>query len=137
MARWTCPACDREFGRPHQSHTCMPGNSVDRTFARHPPEYRATYDEIVRYLRTLGPVHEDAVLVGVFLKHQRKLAEVRPKAKWLSLEVMLPRTVEDRRVSRRIDLPGGRCVHIIRLFASGDVDDQVREWLTEAYDAAG
>jgi hypothetical protein len=29
MARWTCPRCDREFGRTNQPHTCLAGNSVD------------------------------------------------------------------------------------------------------------
>jgi fatty-acyl-CoA synthase len=36
MARWTCPRCDRQFGRANQSHTCALGNTVDASFAGRP-----------------------------------------------------------------------------------------------------
>jgi hypothetical protein len=36
MARWTCPRCDREFGRAHQSHTCVPGGTIEDSFAGRP-----------------------------------------------------------------------------------------------------
>jgi hypothetical protein len=74
---------------------------VDECFAGRPPGQRAIYDLLEAHLRALGPLHVDTVRVGVFLKHQRKLAEVRPKSRWLSLEVVLPRPVEDPRVARR------------------------------------
>ena len=87
------------------------------------------------HLTTLEPVH-GAVRVGVFLKRERTLAEVRPKARSLSVEIVLPRVVEDPRISRTIRVTGDRTVHILRLHRVDDVDDQAREWLTEAYDAA-
>jgi len=64
----------------------------------------------------------------VFLKSDRKFAEVRPKYRWLSLELALPDVVEDERFSRRM----GR-VHVLRLYGPDDVDDQVQEWLAQAY----
>src|SRR5215470_19772214 len=75
VPRWVCPYCEREFARAHQSHVCAPGGSVDDTFAGHPPGHRAVYAAIQAHLLSLGPVHEDAVAVGVFLKRDRKLAE--------------------------------------------------------------
>ncbi len=80
MARWVCPRCDREFDRVRQSHICVPAGTVDDTFAGKPDAVRAAYDVIIAHLRALGPVHEDAVKVGVFLKHDRKFAELRPTA---------------------------------------------------------
>jgi len=44
VTRWTCPRCDREFGSANQSHTCIPGCTVDATFAGRPPALRAVYD---------------------------------------------------------------------------------------------
>jgi hypothetical protein len=137
MARWTCPRCDREFGRANQSHTCLPGGSVDGSFAGRPPVQRQIYDAIVEQLETLGPVHADSVQVGVFLKRERKLAEVRPMARSLSLELVLPRLLDDPRIMRTIRVSAQRYVHVIRLTSVDDLDDQLREWLTEAYlDAA-
>jgi hypothetical protein len=54
----------------------VPGCAVDATFAGRPPRLRAVCDAILAHLVSLGPVHEDAVSVGVFLKRDRKLAEV-------------------------------------------------------------
>jgi hypothetical protein len=136
VARWTCPRCDREFGRARQSHDCLPGNSVAATFRGRPPAQRAIYDAILGFLRTLGPVHEDAVQVGVFLKADRKLAELRPKTKWLSCNVYLPHALEDQRIARSLRLSSLRVVNEIKLRSVDEVDEQLREWLTEAYDAA-
>jgi hypothetical protein len=136
VSRWACPDCEREFGRAHQSHVCVPGGTVDETFAGRPAYQRATYDEIAAHLGTLGPLHVDAVRVGVFLKNSQKFAEVRPKARSLSLALVLPRRLDDARVARSLPISTGRVVNFVKLTCVDDIDDQVRGWLTEAYDAA-
>jgi hypothetical protein len=136
VGRWTCPACDREFGRANQAHACVPGCSVDECFAGRPPVQRAIYEALLAHLATLGPVHVDAVSVGVFLKCERTLAEVRPMARNLSVNLVLPRAIDDPRISRTIRASGERFVHIVKLFGVDDVDDQLGDWLTEAYDFA-
>lgn len=135
MQRWICPRCDREFVRPNTSHVCIPGCSVEETFADR-PEQRPIYEAVAAYVRSLGPVHEDAVRVGVFLKVRAKLAELRPKSRWLSLELVLPRQADSARFSRVLRMTSDKYVHVIRLASVDDVDDEVRNWLTEAYHAA-
>src|SRR5947208_302406 len=68
--------------------------------AGRPSYMRSLYDEIVTRLRASGPVHEDAVAVGVFLKAERKIAEVRPLARSLRVWLLLPREVPGRRAVR-------------------------------------
>lgn len=137
MTRWTCPNCDREFGRARQSHICVPGISVAECFAPWPPAWREIYDSLAAHLDTLGPVHADAVRVGVFLKHERKFAEIRPKARCLSVEIVLPRVVDHPRIARRIRQSSEYVVHIVKVVAVTEVDDQLRDWLTESCQAAG
>jgi hypothetical protein len=132
--RWTCPRCDREFGRANQSHVCVPGGTVDESFAGRPAVQRAIYDELVK---DIGPFHVDAVKVGVFLKHTRTFLEVRPMARSLSLLLALPRAVDHPRIVRRIPASADRIVHDVRLTAVDQIDDMIRGWLAEAYDAAG
>ena len=136
MPRWTCPRCDREFGRARQSHDCLPGNSVEATFRGRPPEQRAIYDAILAFLQSVGPVHEDAVQVGVFLKVDRKLAELRPKSKWLSCNLYLPHAIDDARVARSLRLSSTRVLSEVKVRRADEVDDQLCAWLSEAYDAA-
>jgi Domain of unknown function (DUF5655) len=119
--------------RTHQSHTCVPGGTVEQTFAGKRARWRAVYDALLAHLRTLGSVHEDAVSVGVFLKRDRKLAEVRPRSRDVWLALYLPRPVSDRRIARVLPGSADRIVHVLSLRSVDDVDDSARGWLTEAY----
>jgi hypothetical protein len=110
--------------------------TVDECFAPWPPAYREIYDALADFLSTLGDVHADAVTVGVFLKRERKLAEIRPKARCLSLELVLPRQLDHPRVARTIRFTADRTVNVVKLTRVADVDDEIRAWLAEAYDAA-
>jgi ribosomal protein S27AE len=77
VTRWACPRCGREFGSANQAHTCVPGITVDELLARHPAWVADIFTAVIDRLRQLGPIYEDAVNVGVFLKSHRKIAEVR------------------------------------------------------------
>jgi hypothetical protein len=136
MARWTCPSCDREFARAKQSHVCVPGGTVDETFAGRPAYQRQAYDAIIAHIATLGPVHVDAVGVGVFLKSDRKFAEIRPMARALSVDILAPFAVAHRLVLRSQRVAADRVWSVIRLRSVDDVDDDLRAVLTAAYDDA-
>ena len=131
--RWVCPTCEREFGVPGQSHDCRPGLSVATLLDRHPPWVAAVYAAVLGHLHGIGPVHEDAVDVGIFLKSDRKLAEFRPLVHSARLGVYLPRRVTDERFRRVVAVGAGRYAHVIALTRSDQVDVQVRDWLSEAY----
>ena len=132
--RWTCPRCDREFARTGQGHTCVPGCTVDETFAGRDPKFRAIYDAVLDHVRTLGEVHEDAVKVGVFLKRDRKLAELRPRSKDILVYLFLPHPIETARIAPARWASGPRVGHQLKLREVSDVDDEVRTWFTIAYD---
>ena len=136
MPRWSCPACEREFDRPRQAHVCVPGIDVDQAFEAHPPWQRDVYEALVQPLRALGELHEDAVGVGVFLKRQRKLAEVRPLVTLLKVAAFLPAEVPSPAVVRRAPL-GDRVLHVVNLRSLDDVDTDLADLLLEAWEDAG
>jgi hypothetical protein len=92
------------------------------------------YGAVIEHLITLGPVHDDAVNVGIFLKSDRKIAEFRPRVRSVLLSLYLPYEVNDARISRTLPAAADRVVHLINLTGVDQVDDQLRDWLTEAYD---
>ena len=136
VSRWTCPNCQREFGRPNQWHSCRPSSSVDEYFASRPPVQRAIYEAIVRQFEGIGPVLVDPVNVGVVIKRSRSFAVVRAKRDRLVLEFLLSRAAEHPRISRTMRLSANRTAHAVDLTRVEDVDDQVRDWLTEAYQSS-
>ncbi|MFI6323011.1 DUF5655 domain-containing protein [Nonomuraea sp. NPDC050556] len=133
MGLWTCPQCDREFARAGQSHVCVPGCTVDEVFAPWPESYREIYDRLTEHL---GPVHEDAVGVGVFLKSAGKFAEIRPKARSVSLLLKLHRPVTHPRLGRSWPMSGGGYWHVFKLTQVEHVDDLLLEWMAEACDGS-
>lgn len=136
VPRWPCPSCHREFDRARQAHLCRPGIGVDELFVGHPAWQREAYEALVRPLRGGGDLHEDAVGVGVFLKRQRKLAEIRPMATMLKVLAFLPGAVPSAAVVRRTSL-GDRVLHVVDLRSVADVDDAVAVILRGAWEDAG
>lgn len=134
MARWTCPNCEREFGAANQAHVCAPGISVEELLGRHPDWVTEIYDAVIGPLRTLGPVHEDAVDVGIFLKSDRKIAEFRPRVRSVLLSICLPSPRDDPRLMRVYPSGPDRYWHPVKLAGAEEVDEQLRAWLAESYD---
>jgi hypothetical protein len=132
VATWTCPRCDRAFGRANQSHVCLPVVSVDEYFAGRPPYEREVYDAVVGHLRSVGTVDVEAATVGILVKRRRTFVELRPKKKWVELSVLLARPIDDPRVTRRIVVSRSRFAYFFRLRNSADVDNDLRELLTES-----
>ena len=134
MTRWVCPQCEREFASVNQAHVCVPGITADELLARHPQWVRQIYAAVINHLNSLGPLHEDAVDVGIFLKSDRKIAEFRPRVRSVLLSLYLPYELTDARFARTLPAAADRVVHMINLTSADQVDDQLREWLSEAYD---
>ena len=102
-------------------------------FATSPPFERAIFDAVAAHLETLGPVHIEAVSVGLLFKRVRTFAELRPKRDRLELAWLLSRPLEHPRIVKRIRLSSQRAAYFVALRAAAEVDEEVRDWLTEAY----
>jgi Domain of unknown function (DUF5655) len=63
----------------------------------------------------------------------RPLSSGRESDRYL-LSLYLPYELIDARIARTLPVAADRIVHMIKLTSADQVDDQLREWLTEAYD---
>lgn len=133
MAGWTCPECGRLFRRAKQSHECAPALSLDEYFSTGPERERPIFDAVMAHLDTVGPVHVEPVSVGIFLKRSQSFAQLRPKQKWVALSFGLERQVQHPLIIRKVERYNGRYHHVANLRDPDDLDDDLRDWLTEAY----
>lgn len=131
MDVWACAACGREFGR-RQAHFCAPAMTLDEFF-RERPAGREIFDAVQRHLESLGPVIVEPVGVGILFKGVRTFVELRPRARWWDLGFGLNRRVQHPRISRTVKTKTTRTYHGVRLTSAADVDETVRDWLTESY----
>ena len=129
---WSCPACGREFGK-RQSPVCVPALSIEGYFAARAPVEREIFEAVREHLENLGPLIVEPVGVGILFKRVRTFVELRPKARWVDLSFGLNHQRKHARITRTVRTAAGRTYHGIRITRSSDVDDQVREWLTESY----
>jgi hypothetical protein len=130
---WTCPECARRFARTRQPHECSPAMSLEEYFATGPAFERPIFEAVLAHLESLGPVHVEPVSVGIFIKKNGSFVELRPKTKWVALSFPLPRTVQHPKIARKPIVTPKRTFHFVNLRGPQDVDEDVRDWLTEAY----
>lgn len=107
--------------------------SVEEYFATGPERERPIFEAVLEHLESIGPVHVEPVSVGIFLKRARTFAELRPMTRWVALSFPHGSRLEHPRIARRMAVSGGRVWHVVNLREPADVDQQVRDWLTEAY----
>ena len=129
---WVCPKCKRQFGRVKQSHECAPAMSLEEYFSTGPERERPIFEVVRAHLELLGPIHIEPVSVGIFIKRERTFVELRPMVKWEALSFGLSRTIEHPRIARKMK-GGRRTYHVVNIREPADVDEQVKEWLTESY----
>jgi hypothetical protein len=96
---------------------------------------RPIFQAVMAHLETLGPLHVEAVSVGIFIKKSGTFVELRPMARWVALSFDLPRTVSHPRIARRPIVHGAMAWHVVNLKTAEDVDAQVLDWLSESYAA--
>lgn len=133
MERWTCPECGRRFGKVRQGHECAPALTIEEYFTTGPPHERPVYEAVRSHLDTLPDVYTEPVSVGIFFKRSRTFAQLRPMQRWVALGFILSRRLDHDRLPRKVVSEGNRYWHVVNLKSPDEVDDLIRDWLTEAY----
>jgi hypothetical protein len=111
--------------------------TLDEYFSTGPSFERPVFEAVMAHLNSLGEPFLEPVSVGVFVKRNGVgVLQLRPMTRWVALCLFMPRTVHDRRISRK-PIPTGRVVyHVINVHGPDDVDDVVKGWITEAWEGS-
>lgn len=111
--------------------------TLEEYFSTGPGFERPVFDAVMGHLRTLGEPFLEPVSVGVFVKRDGvRVLQLRPMTKWVALCLFLPRTVRDRRIARKPIESGRSVYHVVNLHGPDDIDDVVRDWITESWQHA-
>ena len=108
--------------------------TLEEYLATGPSHERPVVEAVLAGLADVGPIHIEPVSVGIFLKRSRTFAELRPMTKWVAVSFALERTLTSARISRKVYDAGRAKYHVVNVRTADEVDDQLLEWLTEAYD---
>lgn len=132
---WTCPRCDRRFGRANQGHECAPAMSIDEYFQSGPDFEPAIFAAIRDHMQSLDPdIWFEPVSVGIFFKRRSSFLQLRTMTKWVAVAFNLDRKLEHGRLSRKVVSHGRRFYHVVNVRDASEIDDLLLGWLTEAWE---
>jgi hypothetical protein len=94
---------------------------------------RPVFDALVAAAEENGPVTVNATKSRITLQAEMRFAAVATRRAQLKAHVVLGRRIESPRFTKVEHLPPAYYVHHFELARPEDVDDEVREWLAEAY----
>ena len=117
--------------------TCEPAVTLEEYFAAGRPFEKPIFDAVHSYIGDLEGLIIDPIGIGILLKNGPMFAELRTKTKWTALGFSLGRKLESNRMSRKVAEVGPKYFHVINVSDPNEIDDQVSEWLIEAYHLAG
>jgi hypothetical protein len=110
--------------------------SIEAYFATGPAFERPIYEAVASHLETVGPLQVEALSVGIMFKRARTFAELRPMRRWVRLSILLSRPLKHPRIVKTWRGGGNRAAYFVDLRDALEVDDELRDWLTEAYFAS-
>jgi hypothetical protein len=107
---------------------------LEHWLSTRPPKVLGIVHAVIGHVAGLG---DDVVLEptrdAVMVKKARTFAEVKPRQNATEVAFIVSRRIDDPRVLRTLDLTSRRIVHVVAVSDAAEVDQQLREWLTEAY----
>jgi hypothetical protein len=81
---------------------------------------------------------EDAIIEPgdnyLMLKRTRKFAALTARRRWVRMLFILPYAIDDDRIQSRTRATDYDIVHYVQLREPGEVDETIRDWLSEAYE---
>ncbi len=116
---------------------CSPGLTVDDYFSNAMAWERPVFDKVATHLQSLGDVIIDPIAIGILFKNGPMLCELRAKKKWTALGFFLRRRLTSSRLSRKVVDYQGKYFHVINVDDPDVIDDELLDWLAEAYHVAG
>lgn len=128
---WQCPVCEREFAKKSQAHSCQI-SSLETHFRKASPETLKVYSALETALGELGAYRAVPTKSQINLMVRTSFGGLQMRRNSIALGFVLTRRIEHPRLSA-LQLSPRTFAYKVQLRSPADVDDQLREWLKEAY----
>jgi hypothetical protein len=130
---WTCPHCARQFANQNQEHSCVV-RTVEDFLAGRPEHAVQLFEAFKAAALSCGDVTLAPVQTRIGFQARMIFASVNKITEnWLDAHVVLARRLEHPRFRKVETISTRNHVHSFRISNVSDVDEDVMEWLQEAY----
>lgn len=130
---WTCPKCKRQFVNTSMPHSC--GQYSVKAFLSGKSQHAISlYERFSNLVHDCGPVQVAPAKTRIGFQVRMIFAAVNKLSdQGLDAHVVLTRRLESPRFNR-IEAMTSKChVHHFRIKSLDEFDDEVKNWLQEAY----
>lgn len=132
---WICPRCGRQFKQETREHSCEVYTIEDHLRGKS-EAIRMLYLGFEAAVRASGPVSVDALKTMICFRRRANFIAVGVRRERLHVTMLLPEGAASERFSRCGAY--GRKTHVeLDLRTLEEIDDELRGWLTQAYELAG
>lgn len=107
---------------------------VQAILSRADPAVRDTYAAILSAVQGFGPVAVELKKASVHLVAGSAFAGIHPQIKKLRLNIRLARKLQQSRIRKAEQVSASRFHNEMDLASTTEVDGEVIEWLSEAYE---
>jgi hypothetical protein len=94
---------------------------------------RSIYERLLEALHTIGPFQEEPKKTSLHLVHRVGFAGVHPRKSYLILNLRTDHPIESQRIFKTEQVSKSRFHNEVKLASPGDVDEELRGWLKDAY----
>ncbi len=130
---WQCPKCGRRFVTANLWHSCVV-YTVEDHLSRVPKGIGELYRGFEAMVRSIGPIEVAPVKTRIAFMTRMRFAGARVQRRALEVAFLLTRRVESARFAR-VEQFGPRSFgYYVKIRRAEELDDELREWLVEAYD---
>ena len=130
---WRCPRCGRRFANRNQTHTCAAPRRLADHYAGRDPLVVATFRALVSAARRNGPVTVLPEKTRIAFAVRMSFAAFTLKKHWVDGHVVLAKQRASPRFRTVLSFSPRNVVHTFRLERPDQVDEEVADWLREAY----
>ena len=110
--------------------------SIEEYFETGPEFEPAIFEAIRDHMQSLDPdIWFEPVSVGIFFKRRSSFLQLRTMTKWVAVAFTLDRKLEHGRLARKVVAHGRRYYHVVNVRDASEIDDQLLDWLTEAWES--
>ena len=128
---WSCPRCARTFAHEGQFHS-HDTVDVDDHFAGRAKHLRMCFDKLIGSLPS--DVQVEALKTVIILSARTTFAFITVQTRRLKVGVFLDRRLDSPRVVKVDVISSRKIATEVTVRAPDDVDDELRQWLREAYE---
>ncbi len=111
--------------------------SVNDHFVNKDPNVSVLYNQLVRLIRTFGPVEEDPKKTSIHLNRKSALAGVETRKACILVTIKSDHEIKNTRIEKVERISSKRFYHKVRISSQKDFDKDLKTWLQAAYALSG